>query len=138
VTSQVGLRHYNGLKSNTNLSKPSAMPCFFKLGAEESKKTKSLRRELEMKDREIAKLKRQMTDRDKKDAERDNHIRERDMRVDAHISRTEQFIKQMEERDSRMKDSDIRREEIEGILRKILGRLERAAKNKGCNVPFLA
>ena len=92
------------------------------LGAEESKKTKSLRMELEMKDREIANLKRQMTARDRNDAERDNHIRERDMRVEAHISRTEQFIKQME-------DSACRREESDGILREILGRLERGLED---------
>ena len=106
------------------------------LGAEESKKTKSLRME-------IANLKRQMTDRDKKDAERDNHIRERDMRMDAHLFRTEQFIKQMEDsarrredndsrrddRDSRREDCDIRREESDGILREILGRLERALED---------
>ena len=92
------------------------------LGAEESEKTKSLRMELEMKDREIANLKRQMTARDRNDAERDNHIRERDMRVEAHISRTEQFIKQME-------DSACRREESDGILREILGRLERGLED---------
>ena len=92
------------------------------LGAEESKKVKSLRREMEMKDKEIAKLRRQMNDRDKKDAERDNHIQERNTRVDAHIARTEQFIGQMEDRDRR-------REESDGTLREILGRLERALED---------
>lgn len=87
------------------------------LGAEDSKKVRSLRKEVELGKKENEKLKRQMADRDRMEAEKDQKLQERLNDIGAGIERMEKRLKFMEERDSL-------REERESRLLEILGRME--------------
>ena len=87
------------------------------LGAEDSKKVRSLRKEVEVGKKENEKLKRQMVDRDRMEAEKDQKMQERLNDISAGVERMEKRLKFMEERDSL-------REERESRLLEILGRME--------------
>jgi len=100
------------------------------LGGEESKKAKSLRRELEASHNENEKLKRQMTERDLMDAERNNRLEamylmeaERNNRMDARLGRMEACLGLVNERDSRREYHDKRLEEIIGRMEEALDQL---------------